>query len=203
MTDDGKPKTSRATFTEKETALAIQKQRAAARPKLTIREMVPLAFPSYFLYRLLESVVKANPQVEIRDDVLHAVNVAATKHFSDLGSDQIALRVAADELEDKVFRMVDGLHTEIRHTTLGWCLCLMRAAERGLLYDVQDQSVIVSAAIYEEAEAEASPYWDYRKVVVRDTADKLEARMLLLGLAADPDKRRRLAVSVDKPVKPG
>lgn len=203
MAEDGKPKKTRATFDEKETALAIQRQRDAARPKLTLRQMVPLAFPSYFLYRLLESVVENYPQCEIRDDVLNAVNVAATKHFSDLGSDRIAITTAGNMLEEKVKGMVDGLRTDIRHTTLGWCLCLMRGAEKGMLYDVTDQSVIVSAAIYEEAEAERWHMWNYRKAVVHDTADRMEARMILLGLAADPDKRRKtfhvLDGGVDKP----
>lgn len=207
MTDDPnrakKPKKRKTTWDEKEMILANQKRREREKKVLTVDQCVALAFPSYFLYRCLESIQNSHPEIVVREDILHALNLSATVPFKHLGEDQFAIRTAGAKIEEKVRALVRDLSTEIRHTTLGWCLATMRMAEKGMLYEVDDQSVIASAAIWEEAEAEAWRMWDYRKGVVRDTADKMENRFRMLGLSADRDKRSLLFPPIDRADRQG
>ena len=148
--------------------------------RLTDRASVEAVLPAYMLELALRALARWDQGYSYRGDVIILLTRAQEAAFvrakmDSLSVSRVALRVERDGRD-----IMKGANTDdYRLLLLGVCRLILRLVDQRRISDVEDQAVLVSLMLVEEADRD-DEVWG-RTTGVGGVADKMLNRMFLMG----------------------
>lgn len=148
------------------------------------RRVVELALPATMLFFVMEKLQKEEGY-ELRKDISHALNLACITPLAGVNDDLTVAKLARRLERDAESILKDANCTDLRSTLLAAAYMTIGLVSEGRLKDKDNNAVLVSIALTDEAEHDAGDEWGIRADESRRAGKRMMDRAMLLGYYMD------------------
>lgn len=159
---------------------AVLLSRKAEKKHLTDKQISEMCLPATMLFYVLEKLQK-DEGYELREDVAQALNVATVAPMSDVTPDSKLQYLARRVDRDANAILANANCSDLRATLLAVAYMTLGLVSEGRLQDKDNQAVLVSLALTEEAENDAGDEWGIRADEARRAGKRIMDRAFMLG----------------------
>lgn len=148
------------------------------------RRVAEQALPATMLFFVMERLHKEE-NYELRKDISHALNLACITPLSVINDDLVVSRVARRVERDAEGILKDANCVDLRATLLACAYMTLGLVAEGRLKDQDNNAVLVSLALTDEAENDSGDEWGIRSDEARRAGKRMMDRAMLLGYYVD------------------